>query len=138
MFGLTCSTITCEPSQTLADFTSSLFARSRDDASIATHSVEDNGGLHRMGTQKSYRSIRTASSTSLNTESRGYEGKNEGRSRKRKSNYSHVSSASNQPSRDSKELENMEILGIANERQLEIENRFYNSPEMEIEEITEV
>ncbi|CAG8524855.1 5355_t:CDS:2 [Paraglomus occultum] len=138
VFGLTCSTITCEPSQTLADFTSSLFARSRDDASIATHSAEDNGGLHRMSRQKSYRSIRTASSTSLTTDARGYEGKtSEGRSRRRKSNYSHVSGASNQQSRDSKELENVEIMGVASEIQVEVENRYYSSSETETEETTE-
>ncbi|CAG8627581.1 2638_t:CDS:2, partial [Dentiscutata erythropus] len=74
VFGLTCATVTCDASQTPADFIANLFSRPKDDNSHSsnnTHignsiqnSAEDS--LNRLKQQKSYRSLRTTSSTNSN------------------------------------------------------------------------
>ncbi|CAG8531485.1 754_t:CDS:2 [Dentiscutata heterogama] len=74
VFGLTCATVTCDASQTPADFIANLFSRPKDENSHSSNnnhignsiqnSAEDS--LNRLKQQKSYRSLMTTSSTNSN------------------------------------------------------------------------
>ncbi|KAG9286744.1 hypothetical protein G9A89_012294 [Geosiphon pyriformis] len=102
IFGLFCSTITCNPTQTPAEFYSSFFPRPKEETSQTTSNTPMYGhpfltnnlldeSANLLKSQKSVRSIKTASSTnSHDVKLQNYEPKIP----KRRSNYSYVSTFS--------------------------------------------
>ncbi|CAG8589450.1 19269_t:CDS:2, partial [Racocetra fulgida] len=71
VFGLSCATVTCDTSQTPADFIANLFSRPKDDNSYSSNSTHIGNSIqnsaedsfNRLQPQKSYRSLITTSST---------------------------------------------------------------------------
>ncbi|CAG8566851.1 13308_t:CDS:2 [Cetraspora pellucida] len=97
VFGLSCATVTCDASQTPADFIANLFSRPKDDSySNSTHignSIQNSAddSFNRLQPQKSYRSLITTSSTNSNEKKPSPEFKGI----KRQSNLSHSPSRLN-------------------------------------------
>ncbi|CAG8534336.1 2895_t:CDS:2 [Acaulospora morrowiae] len=84
IFGLTCSTVTCDPSQTTADFITNLFSRPKDDNNAFAGYAEDVS--NRLKPQKSIKSFKTVSSTKSTERKLSYDIKR----LKRRSNISNL------------------------------------------------
>ncbi|CAG8518954.1 12076_t:CDS:2 [Ambispora gerdemannii] len=105
IFGLSCSTITCDITQTPTDFTTCLFNRPREENPPGNGdggiTIEESTIHSRITSQKSLRSIRTINSTYSTDNGKK---SNKKAPAKRRSNYSHISThstTSNHTTKDS-------------------------------------